>query len=41
MKLIYSIILIGLIVHTGHAQKTDKITPGTPYYMMIVSDVTA
>src|SRR6056300_617714 len=26
MKLIYSIILIGLIVHTGHAQKTDKIT---------------
>ena len=26
MKLIYSIILIGLIVHTGYAQKTDKIT---------------
>jgi hypothetical protein len=26
MKLIYSIILIGLFVHTGYAQKTDKIT---------------
>jgi hypothetical protein len=26
MKRIYSIILIGLIVHTSHAQKTDKIT---------------
>lgn len=26
MKLIYSIILIGLIVHTGHAQRTEKIT---------------
>ena len=26
MKLIYSIILTGLIIHTGYAQKTDKIT---------------